>query len=93
MEMLKGDDNDLRRFGDERSFHARRSGSKEAVPTLIELLKDKDSTISKGAIRCLTNLGPRAEAAVPELEKMLEGADTQTRLLLEAALKSIKGRR
>jgi len=49
-----------------------------AVPTLLELLGSDNPSISGDALNALTQLGPRARSAVPELVRMLQ-SDRQNR--------------
>jgi HEAT repeat protein len=41
--------------------------AKEAVPTLIQALRDKDSSVRQAANLALEGMGPAAEAAAPAL--------------------------
>ena len=44
----------------------------EAIPTIMELLNDKDPMIQQAAAISLGNMGPKAKAAVPALTKLLK---------------------
>ena len=53
---------------------------KDAVPSLIDLLGDKDPEIQITTIACLGNIGPAANAAVPALIPFLSDTNQSVRL-------------
>ena len=63
--------------------------TKNAMPTLIAALADKDTGVCVGAIDALRALGPQAESAVPDLSKALESDSVEVQMGASKALTSI----
>jgi len=61
----------------------------EKQRTLIEALKDPDSSVRANAARELGKIGPDAKAAVPVLIKALKDSDENVRRAAESALENI----
>ena len=62
----------------------------ESVNGLIALLKDKDERVRLNAISGLGNIGPKAQTALPELERISkEDNDPDTREMARDARKRI----
>src|SRR5258707_15648706 len=49
--------------------------NEKAVPTLIDLLKDKNAKVRDAAISALAEIGKAAATAVPRLEALLDKVD------------------
>jgi HEAT repeat protein len=65
--------------------------AKEAVPVLIELLRNEVYVdVIKGALRALGNMGPHAEAAVPLLLELASGDDHVLGYRSQSGFKKIK---
>jgi hypothetical protein len=56
-----------------------RHGDPEAIPVLIELLKDENSVVRQEAILILGRIGKPAKDALPALQKALDDPDDQVR--------------
>src|SRR5262245_42330924 len=63
--------------------------AKAAIPALIDLLRDRDSSARDYAAEALGNLGPAAIAAVPALVEALQPANTGLAQKARVALKQI----
>jgi hypothetical protein len=57
-----------------------------SVPVLAALLQHQDQSMMEVALRQLSDLGPHAAAAVPQVEVLLDHADASVRRLAEEAL-------
>lgn len=66
--------------------------AKLAVPIFAALLKDQDDSMIEVALRQLSDLGPLAVTAVPQVEPLLEHEDKSLRRLAEEALTRIDKR-
>ncbi len=66
-----------------------RAEGKDAVPALIEALKDRDTEIQISAVTALGYIGPEAKKAVPELLRLLKGKDTSLQISAVRALGDI----
>jgi HEAT repeat protein len=64
-----------------------RNGDPEAIPVLLELLKDSDDQIRHKAATCLGWLGPKAKSAVPQLTEAL--SDPEVKVAAAGALGQI----
>jgi hypothetical protein len=60
--------------------------AKHSVPVLAALLRHEDQSMIEVALRQLSDLGPHAAAAVPQVETLLDHPDTTLRRLAEEAL-------
>jgi len=69
---------------------ALRQGDPEAVPILIELLKDDNSVVRQEAILILARIGGPARAAIPALQQALNDPDEQVRARATTALRQIE---
>ena len=67
-----------------------RRGDPDAVPVLIELLKDDNSIVRQEAILILARIGPAAGDAVPALQRALNDSDEQVRARAITALRQIE---
>jgi hypothetical protein len=67
-----------------------RRGDPDAVPVLIELLKDDNSIVRQEAILILARIGPAARDAVPALQQALNDPDEQVRARAITALRQIE---
>ncbi len=67
-----------------------RRGDPDAVPVLIELLKDENSIVRQEAILILARIGPAARDALPALEQALKDPDEQVRARANTALRQIE---
>jgi HEAT repeat protein len=67
------------------------SEAREAVPALVEALRDKSPQVRVYAADTLGYLGPEARAAVPKLKDLLRDPDEAVREGAAAALKKIQG--
>jgi HEAT repeat protein len=63
--------------------------AKDAIPALIEALKDNDVQVRRTVARALGKIGPAAKSAVPALQKVTNDADRQVRDAATLALKRI----
>jgi len=61
----------------------------QAVPTLIEFLDNEDLVIAETAVLALKNIGPAAEAALPQLRKMADHEDFLMSFAVKEAIESI----
>jgi HEAT repeat protein len=61
--------------------------AKEAVPPLIEVLKDKEPRVRRDAARSLGQIGPAAKVAAPQLAALLKDEDANVR---EAAARALR---
>ena len=61
----------------------------EAVPALIEALKDKDGEVRVAALYALSSIGPAARAAVPALIEALKDKDRKVHAAAFNALDSM----
>ena len=66
-----------------------KEGAAQAVPALIEFLGDKDLVTAETATLALKNIGPDAEAALPQLKKMLKHKDFLMSVAAQEAIDSI----
>jgi len=67
-----------------------RRGDPDAVPVLIELLKDENSIVRQEAILILARIGPAARDALPALQQALKDPDEQVRARATTALRQIE---
>ena len=67
-----------------------RRGDPDAVPVLIELLKDDNSVVRQEAILILARIGPAARDALPALQQALKDPDEQVRARAITALRQIE---
>ena len=67
-----------------------RRGDPDAVPVLIELLKDENSIVRQEAILILARIGPAARDALPALQQALKDPDEQVRARAITALRQIE---
>jgi HEAT repeat protein len=67
-----------------------RRGDPEAVPVLIELLKDNSSLVRQEAILILARIGAPAREAMPALGQALNDPDEQVRARAVTALRQIE---
>ncbi len=69
------------------------AGGAEAVPVLLEIMRDTDSAVRWDAVDILGKIGPDAKAAVPDLVAIIksddDGFDGLGRLTAWAALRKI----
>jgi HEAT repeat protein len=72
-------------------FRALTACGAEAVPTLVELLGARSPEISDKAIDALIDIGPEAEAALPDLVRMLREGQENLPLRLPHAIAIIGG--
>ena len=63
-----------------------------AVPTLTELLRDRDSRVREAAARALGLMGPKAKAAIPGLKELLQDQDEAVSQAAAAALQRIESK-
>jgi HEAT repeat protein len=61
-------------------------GGADAVPQLVEALKNKNARVRVGVVRALGMIGPAALKAVPELQGLKKDADAAVRAAVEEAL-------
>jgi HEAT repeat protein len=66
--------------------------AKEAVPDLIEALKDENRLVRMGAGYALAEIGPDAADALPALQEAARDSEKEVRDAAEYALKQIRGR-
>src|SRR5207249_3058539 len=59
------------------------------IPTLIEVLNDRDAQVREYAAHALSRFGPAAKAAGPALEKRLNDSSVQVRTTAAMALSAI----
>jgi hypothetical protein len=69
---------------------ALRRGDPEAVPVLIELLKDENSVVRQEAILILARIGGPAKEAIPALQQALNDPDEQVRARAVTALRQFE---
>ena len=69
---------------------ALRRGDPEAVPVLIELLKDENSVVRQEAILILARIGGPAREAIPALQQALNDPDEQVRARAVTALRQFE---
>lgn len=69
------------------------SGEREAraLASLVSLTANVDPAVRREVIECLERLGPRAQAAIPALERALHDDDLLVRCLAASALSEIEG--
>jgi hypothetical protein len=67
-----------------------RRGDPEAIPVLIELLKEENSVVRQEAILILARIGGPAKSAMPALQQALNDPDEQVRARATTALKQIE---
>ena len=67
-----------------------RRGDPDAVPVLIELLRDDNSIVRQEAILILARIGPAARDALPALQQALKDPDEQVRARAITALRQIE---
>src|SRR5262249_34279821 len=65
------------------------SGQDEAIPILIDVIKDKDGNVRPIAISNLARFGAKAKGAVPNLIEALKDAQPYTRWMSAYALGQI----
>ena len=61
------------------------------LPGVVRLLKHKDSDLRRAAARTLGNIGPKADAALPELGQLLNDAEPDVREAAKNAIEQISG--
>jgi HEAT repeat protein len=61
----------------------------DALPTLVELLKDDDEWVRKYAASAIRDLGEEAHSVIPAVKQLLTDGDATTRGLAEEILKGI----
>ena len=59
------------------------------IPTLIEVLNDRDARVRDYAAHALSRFGPAAKAAAPALEKGLKDSEAQVRITAAMALSAM----
>ena len=64
--------------------------AKDAIPALIEALKDKEWNVRLRAAEALKKIGPKAESAVPALIEALNDEDVHVSAIVKEALVSIQ---
>ena len=64
----------------------------DAVPEILEFLKDEDLAICETAVLALKHIGPTAESALPRLRKMLKHDDFLITVAAQEAIDSISGK-
>ena len=64
--------------------------AKEAVPGLMELLKDKDRHVRRSAAYALARFGRDASDAIPSLKEALKDDDPKVREAVAYAIKEIQ---
>jgi len=69
---------------------ALRRGDPEAVPVLMELLKDENSMVRQEAILILARIGGPAKEAIPALQQALNDPDEQVRARAVTALRQFE---
>ena len=63
----------------------------EALPALVEMLKDRDSEVRLQALTALTRMGPTAEAAAPAVRELLGSAHMQESDYALRFLRNLRG--
>ena len=66
------------------------SGAKDAVPALMQALKDQDEWVRGNAARALGWIGSGAKDAVPALIQALQDQDAQVRFAAAYALGQVR---
>ncbi len=61
------------------------------VDKQIEILEGKDPQARRVAVHILGTMGPKAEEAIPALEKLTQGSDSELSAAAEEAIEKIKG--
>jgi hypothetical protein len=69
---------------------ALRQGDPDAVPVLIELLKDDNSVVRQEAILILARIGKPAKDAIPAIQQALNDPDDQVRARAVTALRQFE---
>jgi hypothetical protein len=67
-----------------------RHGDPEAIPVLVELMKDDNSIVRQEAILILARIGSPARQAIPALQQALNDPDEQVRGRAATALRKIE---
>ena len=67
--------------------------AKEAVPALIEALKDSNPGVSYRAAEALGDIGPDAKESIPALVEALKESDTDLRFWAASAMRKIGHRK
>jgi HEAT repeat protein len=67
--------------------------ARPAIPELVKLLKDTDPKLRLRAVRCLLQLGPEADDALPALREAAQDGDLTVRRFAEQAVRNAEGRR
>jgi hypothetical protein len=67
-----------------------RHGDPDAIPVLVELMKDNNSIVRQEAILILARIGSPARQAIPALQQALSDPDEQVRARAATALRKIE---
>ncbi len=70
-----------------------RQSALNVLPHLIEALADEEPRVVQEAITSIGLLGPAAESAIPDLERLTEHPDPQIAERAKAALRQVRGNR
>ena len=63
--------------------------ARDAVPALIDALRDEDADVRRAAVRSLGWIGPEAKAALPALKKALIDNDSSIRVAAARSMEMI----